>query len=226
MIKGSDDAGSGQRVVVEIERATYERLFGHAVSFDDNPDSVLNRVLDAHERNGKGHAVPFVDTPDSVLNRTLGARGQDGRESAAPCRKRRAERRIDPRALPDLAHTKVLEAVIDGRRIKPSWNPALRALLGCAMKRVGGDFGRLQGACQGKVNMVEECKADGGYRSVPEGLGISVQNLPATEACDAMVTVAQALGIAVDVGFMWRDKEEAAFPGERARLQIAGMVDG
>lgn len=225
MIKGSDDSGSGRRVVVEIERATYERLFGHAVSFDDNPDSVLNRVLDAHERNGRGHAVPFVDTPAPVLNRTLDARGQDGRESAAPRGKRRAERRIDPRALPDLAHTKVLEAVIDGRRIKPSWNPALRALLGCAMKRVGGDFGRLQEACQGKVHMVESRRKDGGYHRVP-GLDISAQGLRATEACDALVTMAQALGIAVDVGFMWRDKEEAAFPGERARLQIAGMVDG
>ena len=200
MIKSSDDAGSGQRVVIEIERATYERLFSHAVSFDDNPDSVLNRLL--------------------------GPGGQDGGESTAPCERRKAERRIDPRALPDLAHTKVLEVVIDGRRVrKPSWNPAVRTLLGCAMKRVGRDFGRLQEACQGKVHMVESRRKDGGYHRVP-GLDISAQGLRATEACDALVTMAQALGIAVDVGFMWRDKEEAAFPGERARLQMAGMVDG
>ncbi len=200
MIKSSDDAGSGQRVVIEIEQATYERLFSHAVSFDDNPDSVLNRLL--------------------------GPGGQDGGESTAPCERRKAERRIDPRALPDLTHTKVLEVVIDGRRMrKPSWNPAVRTLLGCAMKRVGRDFGRLREACQGKVNVAEGRKTDDGYRPVPD-LSISVQNLPATEACGALVTVARALGIAVDVGFEWRDKEGAAFPGERARLQIAGMVDG
>lgn len=199
MIKDSGDAGSSQRVVIEIERATYERLFSHAVSFDDNPDSVLNRLL--------------------------GPGGQDGGESTAPCERRKAECRIDPRALPNLTHTKVLEAVIDGRRIKPSWNPAVRTLLGCAMKRVGRDFGRLREACQGKVNVVEGHKTDDGYRPVPD-LSISVQSLPATEACDALVTVARALGIAVDVSFVWRDKEEAVFPGERARLQIAGMVDG
>ena len=228
MIKDSDDAGSGQRMTIEIEQATYKRLFGHAVSFDDNPDSVLNRVLDAHERNGRGpvgYAVLPVDTTDSVLNRTLDTRGQDGGESTAPCARQKAERRIDPRALPNLTHTKVLEAVIDGAPIpRPNWKNVLKALLHRAMGRAGS-FGELHRSCQGTVPIVEGRKTDGGFGYIP-ALGVSIQGQNAQDVCIALVTVAQALGIAIDVSFMWRGKKEAAFPGERARLRIAGMGDG
>ena len=170
----------------------------------------------------KDHAEPLVDTHDSVVNRALDALEQSAGQPASRAGKK-GERLIDPHKLPDLAHTKVLDAMIDGRSMrKPSWNPALRALLGCAMKRGGRDFGALQAACRGKVNMVEGCKTDDGYHHVPE-LGISFQSLGATDVCAALVTAAQAFGIAVDIGFMWRGREGAAFPGERGRLQIPGM---
>ena len=197
MIKNSDDAGSVRREVI-IEQATFERLSRHAVPLVDTADSVVNRALDALERG----AVP-----------------------PAPCERRKAERRIDPRALPNLTHTKVLEVVINGAPIpRPNWKNVLKALLHRAMRRVGS-FGELHRLCQGKVPIVEGRKTDRGFEYIP-ALGVSIQGQNAQDVCVALVTVAQEFGIEVDIGLEWRDKEGAAFPGERARLRIAGMGNG
>ena len=50
----------------------------------------------------------------------------------------------------------------------------------------------------------------------------SVQGQDSNGACSAVVLAAQGLGIALDIGFMWRLKEGAAYPGERARIRVSG----
>lgn len=62
--------------------------------------------------------------------------------------------------------------------------------------------------------MVKGRKEDEGYGYLPE-IDISVQGQDANAACRAIVMAAQGLGIGLDVGFMWRPKESAAYPGER-----------
>ena len=39
-------------------------------------------------------------------------------------------------------------------------------------------------------------------------------------AANAMVALAKDIGVSLDVDFEWRDKEQAANPGRRARIQI------
>lgn len=165
------------------------------------------------------HAKPFVDTPDSVINRALDvleaagapAGGGDGQ---AP----EAERRIDPRDLPSLTHTKVLSATVDGKAIvKANWNLLVEEMLRRAMNRLG-NIDKVRNLVP--VNMVKGRKDDEGYSHLAD-IDISVQGQDANAACRAIMVAAQGLGIGLDLVFMWRHKEGAAYPGERARLVIA-----
>ena len=71
--------------------------------------------------------------------------------------------------------------------------------------------------------MVSGRKEDEGYDYLSD-IEISVQGQDANGACRAVVTAAQALGIALEIGFMWRHKVGAAYPGKRARIRIAGTA--
>ena len=79
------------------------------------------------------------------------------------------------------------------------------------------DFDRLRRICP--VNLVKGKKNDEGYNHLPD-INVSVQGQDANGACRGIVTAAQALGLEVNIGFMWRHKEGAPFPGERARLHV------
>jgi hypothetical protein len=166
------------------------------------------------------HAKPFVDTPDSVINLALDALDQlSGRPAASNGPSIESERRIDPRLLPSLTHTKVLDASIDGELIaKANWNLLLDEILRRAMKRLGR-FEDLRKLCP--VNIVKGRKGDEGYSYLAD-IDVSVQGQDANAACRTVVTAAQGLGIELDIGFMWRPKEGAAHPGERARIKIEG----
>jgi len=169
------------------------------------------------------HAKPLVDTADTVVSRALAALdmliGDDVNVTATP----EAERRIDPRALPNLTHTKVLEAAIDGEPIaRANWNLLLDEILRRAMKRVGSTE-KLRLLCP--VNMVNGRKEDEGYSYLRE-IDLSVQGQDANGACRAVVLAAQGLGISLDIVFMWRLKEAAAHPGEKARIQVSGSKSG
>lgn len=170
----------------------------------------------------QGHAKPLIDTIDSVINRALDVLEKCAPPAAiSPAYPNAQEQRIDPRKLPKLTHTKVLDAAIAGTSItRPNWNLLLEEMLQLAMKRVA-TFDKLQKLCP--VNMVNGRKEDEGYHYLPD-LDISVQGQDSNGACRAVVTVVQALDIALEIGFMWRHKEGAAFPGERARIQIAGTT--
>lgn len=171
----------------------------------------------------KRHAEPLVDTADKVVSRALDALEQNGFPVAPGGGPPISERWIDPNDLPNLTHTKVLDASLEGESlVKPNWNQILERILVRAMKRLG-DFGDLRQYCP--VNMVQGRKEDEGYRYLSE-IDISVQGQPANEACRALVYSAQRLGIELEMTFEWRSREGAAYPGERARLSLAAKSDG
>jgi hypothetical protein len=178
---------------IRVGTDTFERLQKHAKPFVDTPDTVINLALDALEKAARG--------PTGVVPAPLPA-----------------ERQIDPRNLPNLTHTKVLEASLSGTSIvRPNWNSLLDATLRFAMKR-SSNFEDLRRYCQ--VNMKKGRKEDEGYGYLPD-IDVSVQGQDANGACRAMVLAARALAFSLDIGFMWRLKEAAAFPGQRGRLRIA-----
>jgi len=182
---------------INVEKATFERLQRHARPLVDTSDTVINAALDALEKQGSSTLPASASSADS-------------------------ERRIDPRQLPRLTHTKVLDAAIAGNAItRPNWNLLLDEMLRLAMKRAG-TFEKLQKLYP--VNMVKGRKEDEGYGYLSD-IDVSVQGQDSNGACRAVITAAQALGLALEIGFMWRHKEGAAHPGERARIQITGSSD-
>lgn len=165
----------------------------------------------------QNHARPLVDTTDMILNRALDA--LERREGPDPEETPVVDRLIDPRTLPDLKHTKILDASLAGQSIvKPNWNLLLERILTRAMKQLA-DFNKLRQICP--TNMVQGRKDDEGYRYLDE-IDISFQGMSANDACGALVAVAQSLGIGLEITFMWRLKEEATHPGEKAQLCVPG----
>ena len=163
------------------------------------------------------HARPLVDTTDAVVNRALDA--LEHREGSPACGEGTgtAERSIDPRRLPNLTHTRVLNASLDGRSIaKPNWNRLLDRVLVLAKERLG-TRGKLMRLCPARI--VRGRKEDEGYHYLAE-IDVSVQGLNANGACEALVAAVQGLGIALEVGFRWKPREGAAYPGEWARLRV------
>ena len=163
------------------------------------------------------HAKPLVDTTDTILNRALDALDALDGESARPAEHEKTGKQIDPRRLPDLKHTKVIDARIDGKEIqRPNWNRLLDQVLILAMSG-STDYEDVRVLCP--VNMVRGRKEDEGYSYLSE-IDLSVQGQDSNAACRAIVTTARGLGIGMDIGFMWRPKDGAAHPGERARIVL------
>ena len=183
---------------VEIEQSTYERLQNHAKPFEDTPDSVIIRALDAleqAERTPTGEALKRSSTTsDNLLS--LGPN--------------------DP--LPDLKHTRVLNAVVAGHPVRANWNNVLQHMLQLAADEVGS-WDEVRRLCA--VNLVEEEKEDEGYRYLAEA-GISYQGLNANAAAAATVALAKRIGVALELDFEWRRKPQALYPGRRARLSLSG----
>ena len=69
------------------------------------------------------------------------------------------------------------------------------------------------------MNIVPQAKDDDGYKYLPQA-GLSYQGVSANAAANAIVALAKDIGATLDVGFEWRDKEQAAHPGRRARIQV------
>ncbi len=183
---------------ISILQSTFERLQRHAKPFIDTPDTVITRVLDALEQRDDHTLAGSEEIPET-------------------------ERRLSPNALPNLTHSKVIEASLGGQPIsKPNWNRLLEEVLRHAMKRAGS-FERLQQSCP--ANMVKGPKEDEGFSYLPE-IDVSVQGQPANGACQAMVTMSQAFRIALDVRILWRVKEGAAYPGEKGRITVDGSGGG
>ena len=179
---------------IAISNSTFERLQRHARPLLDTPDTVVNRALDALEKNSE-----LVSKRDSPLQ----------------------HHQIDPRKLPDLKHTKVLDATLNGEQIvRPNWNRLVEQVLRRAREQFP-DFDDLRKVCL--VNMVRGRKEDEGYRYFSE-MDISIQGLSANNACAALVNSVPSLDVQLDFTFRWRSKEGAAFPGEVAHLTLGSTA--
>lgn len=180
-----------------VSQSTYERLQRHAAPFEDTPDAVVNRALDALEN--REQQVATGNGPSVAI------------------------RPVDPRNLPSLKHTKVLAASVNGEDlVNPNWNLVMETLVIRAINEFR-EFDELRRRCP--INMVRGCKEDEGYHHLAE-VDVSVQRRSANDIGRALAVGAPNLGIEVEVTFVWRAKEGAAFPGERARLSLPAKRDG
>lgn len=181
---------------ITISDATFQRLQKLALPFvDTTPEAVINRALDALE-----------GIASSTASSTLPVTSAD-------------ERLVDPHVLPRLTHTKVLSAEIDGKTIeRPNWNHLLDEILLIAARRFKS-FDELRDQCP--ANLVQGKKETDGFAYLKD-INLSVQRQDSNAACRTIVTLARRLGISLNIGFIWRPKTDALYPGEHGRIKLAG----
>ena len=178
---------------VELSSATFSRLQNHAVPLVDTIETVINRLIDAYETKG--------NTP---------SQGSGGETKIKV---------FNPSAPPDLTHTKVLSAMVNGSTLghgQDNWNGVLNAVVHLAWAQASSTdaFKKLMA-----VNFVDGQKTDEGYRFLAD-LGISVQGQDANGAWRGVAHIAKKLGLPVTVTFAWREKAGAAFPGVTGSLAL------
>lgn len=156
-------------------------------------------------------AVPLVDTIETVINRALDALEATSAEPAkAP---NMGAELFNPAGPPSLSYTTVKSAMLEGKRLPPAetyWNTLMYACIRAA-------------AAKGKtaqeivelllVPSVVGKKEEGGFRFI-EDAGLSVQGQDANAAWRAIHRLATAIGLSVEVTFMWQQNPKAASPGK------------
>jgi hypothetical protein len=121
--------------------------------------------------------------------------------------------------VPDLTHTKMLSAHLDGKLLPPAttnWNRLLDEviLLAAARLKDAKALAELM-----TVNHVVGKKEEQGYRYIAKA-GISVQGQDAAEAWKAASYILKKLHIPAEVVFMWYDNDKAAHPGQTGKLVV------
>lgn len=174
----------------DLSELTFARLQKLAVPLVDSIDTVIAKLLDFYD---SGRTLPEHSKSDD----------------------RRQLQRFRAGSPPDLTHTKVLSATLAGVAISnATWNGILFELIRRAKRRIANteEAKRLL-----VINFVRGKKEDEGFRFVPE-VGISVQGQDANYAWRGAFHLATQLELPLEVEFMWRSKDAAAFPGKSGRL--------
>ncbi|MFI5059713.1 MAG: hypothetical protein WA517_11085 [Candidatus Acidiferrum sp.] len=181
------------------------------------PDSLFARLQKL--------AVPLMDTPVTVIERLLGhyeaQKGQAGTgagESGAQ-ENRRAQplSESEPGKVPNLRHTRILEAKFAGRKAD-GWNGLVHIAHIEAVKRLGSvEAVRRISTSKLMLGTANSDRARAGFRYVAE-INTCIQNVGANQAWSNTFRLAKALKVPVEVELEWRDKREAAYPGKTARL--------
>lgn len=167
---------------IELSDVTHTRLV-QLMGPDDTTESTVVRLLDFYNQGSGAEAV----RPNGAMRFT----GAD---------------------TPDLTHTKVLSARIDGLEFpRAKWNTILSHLAVTAYK---GKSARNTIAASG---IVQGQRTDSGYKYYPKA-DISIQGQDANDAWRMSVELANMLNVDLVVECEWRDKVAAAYPGKKAIL--------
>ena len=179
---------------IKIEQATFRRLGKHAETFESE-DALINRILDAFE---KQHPKP----------------------KPTPIEQRETFREIEvisEKSLPDLKHTKIIKALVDGIPIqKLAWRYVLDQVLISAEKK---NYDISQIARWVSLNIVTGFRKGKGYTYI-EDINISVQGMSANKTCQASIQVARKIGVEIDIRFQWNFKAKARRAGEFGHIKI------
>jgi hypothetical protein len=185
---------------IELSSQTFARLQALAVPLVDNPETVINRLIDFFEGREGAPAPASGDKGGGGGNRMI--------------------REFNPGSPPNLTHTKVLAVEFCGRPLEhrqANWNGLLIAAVREAKARAASAAELKQLVI---IPFVDGQKTNEGYRFLSD-IGISIQGQDSNVSWKSARHIAQRLGLQLSMTFEWREKEGAAFPGVVGRLSIA-----
>lgn len=188
-----------------------------------SPTIILSDIADAKL---KLLAEPFKDTRESLIEGLIDAElDRKGISPNGSGRTRTANDhalRLNPDSHENLAHARLISAVVDGRPVlRAKWNSMLEYLHVLGRKRMGS-FEKLDGVSRARLRKGRY--EQDGYKYLHEA-DLSIQGVDANLAWDRSLGLARALGVPIEVKFEWRQKEGAAHPGATAVLQWAPGED-
>ena len=175
--------------VIRIPESTYKRLQKLAIPFVDKPADVIDRLLDEREQKETGKVSRETSTDSTVLQ-------------------------LDPLRPDDLGHTRVLEARLNGRTIRPKWNYLVIVVHQLALERLGS-FDKLKKMTLS--NIVQGERSDSGFKYVTE-TDFSIQYTDSNHSWKNSLHLAMKLGFEIEVHLEWMNKDKAVHPDQRARL--------
>lgn len=190
---------------VSLSDVTTKKLQMLAIPLEDNHDSVIERLADA-ALAGVPYAIPG-NSNNSIapsLPTTSPNHAKPVPSVSAP--------------LPthdSLTHTRLTYASFDGEVVKnPKWNNLARLAHERAYQ-VLGSFEALQRATtahiqQGKIE-------DLGYTYLPIA-DVSLQGMDANQSWNSVAELAKRIGVPIETNFQWRNKPDAAHPGQDSTL--------
>jgi hypothetical protein len=150
-----------------------------------------------------------MQTPTPIAARNTNGAQMAGQRPTQP-------QQFDPDAPPSLTHAKMHWAKLNGVQIRKSkWNALLDAVVRLASIEANNDHAHLQRLLA--VPFVVGRKETDGYRFL-SNVGLSVQGQDTNHAWSYTLHTARQLGLAVEVEFVWRSKDGAAYPGQTGRL--------
>lgn len=182
---------------VTLSDSTYAKLQKAAKPFIDTEDSTCSRVLDFYlEHNGGAPGANGALSPNV-----------DGSEASVV--------RLDSESR-QLLHTKLISATVDGTALhRPKWNSLMNDMHIMARKRLGS-YDAVRRAS--RANLRQGRYEENGYKYLPEA-DLSIQGVDANLACEHSFRLARAMNISLKVTFEWRDKEDAAHPGQSGIIE-------
>lgn len=117
--------------------------------------------------------------------------------------------------VPSLSHAKFISgSFANVAASQSSWKGMMIVALETSFKRIG-DVKKLQRISQANITQGE--KNDDGYHFL-ENTGFSFQGLSAVYAAKCIHALAKELNESVEIEFRWRQKDEAALPGQAGKL--------
>jgi hypothetical protein len=168
-------------------------------------------------------ARPFVDhEPQDVIKRLVEHFRSNAVSVQEATELKNGIKAFQPDSPPDLTFTRLKSFKMDGEAVveKASlyWNPILFAIVAKAAKKMKPDELRKRLM----INYVEgEGQSEKGYRFIKEA-GLSVQGGDANTVWRAIYELVKAIGMSVEVEFVWEDKPKAAFPNATGAFNYNG----
>jgi hypothetical protein len=176
---------------VNISPRNFQRLQSLAIPLVDDLDAVLERVLDAYQKENGNVGSVSRETPDDMTVRTY--------PGDTP---------------PNLTFTSIRSIVVDGQQFHDKyWNPLLFHIIGLAAKKIGKD--KMMGVLDVNWSATEQKT----FVHIPDA-GIYVQGRDANLCWRSIYKLLTAANISVEVDFYWQDKPTAAFPGRSGRFVV------